>query len=251
MGTLVDLHDESRIRVLTLSDPGKLNAIGDDVRNQLAQEVAAAIADPVCRVIVITGAGEAFSSGGELASMPTEAHAIRARMGRLHDIVRMLAGAPQIIIAAVDGVAYGSGLSLAAAADVVVASDRARFGCTFGRVGLIPDVGFMWSVPRRIGVRRARLMVLQNSIIDAAEALEWGLADVPCPAGGALEHALEMASRIARTPMATLAAAKRLLTANHSTLDAVLDDELDCQVALLGTAEFDEARRAFLSRSKR
>jgi len=250
MGVTTESHGDARIRVLTLSNPGKLNAIDDEVRGELAREVASAAADATCRVIVITGADRAFSSGGELSGMPTEPDAIRRRMGTLHGIIRTLAEAPQIVIAAVDGVAFGSGLSLAAAADVVVAGNGARFGCTFGRVGLIPDVGFMWTVPRRIGVRRARLMVLQNAIIDAPEALHWGLADISSPEGGALEHAVELAARIARTPAATLASAKRMLTTTYSTLDAVLEDELSSQIELLGTVEFDEARRAFLSRSK-
>jgi len=246
-----DMHDESRIRVITLSDPARRNAIGDELRNGLAEAVAAATADAECRAIVITGANEAFSAGGELASMPTEPDAIRRRIGTLHEIVRQLVEARQVVISAVDGVAFGSGMSLAAAADLVIASERSTFGCTFGRVGLIPDVGFMWSVPRRIGLRRTRLMVFQNAVIEADAALEWGLVDLLSPAGGALELALENARRIIRTPAATLAAAKSMLMTNHPDVDAVLDDEMSRQIELLGTQEFAEAREAFLSRGRR
>ena len=245
-----EMYSDFKVRVITLSDPAKLNAIGDELRNGLAREVASATADAQCRSIIITGANEAFSTGGELAGMPTEPDAIRRRIGTLHEIVRILDKSPQVVIAAVDGVAFGSGLSLAAAADVVVASDRARFGCTFGRVGLIPDVGFMWSVPRRIGLRRTRLMVLQNAVIEAGVALEWGLADLSCSAGEALDCAMETAAQISRTPAVTLANAKRMLGQTYSTLDAVLEDELSRQVELLGTDEFAEARNKFLSRSK-
>jgi 2-(1,2-epoxy-1,2-dihydrophenyl)acetyl-CoA isomerase len=248
---VTDLHDDSRVRVITLSDPDKLNAIGDELRNGLATQVAAAAADARCRVIILTGANGAFSAGGELAGMPTDPAAIRRRIGTLHDIVRDLTNCPQIVISAVDGVAFGSGMSLAAAADVVVAGDGSRFGCTFGRVGLVPDVGFMWSVPRRIGARRARLMVLENAIVEASTALEWGLVDALCPAGSALEVALDRASKITRTPAATLANAKRMLATNFSSLDDVLDDELSRQIELLATAEFADARQKFLSRSQK
>jgi 2-(1,2-epoxy-1,2-dihydrophenyl)acetyl-CoA isomerase len=246
---VTDLRDDSRIRVLTLSDPAKLNAIGDELRNGLAEHLAAATADARCRVIIITGANEAFSAGGELGGMPTEPDAIRRRIGTLHEIVRMFVQCPQVVIAAVDGVAFGSGMSLAAAADVVIASERSRFGCTFGRVGLIPDVGFMWSVPRRIGARRARLMVLENAIIEADQGLDWGLVDVLCPAGDALDQALAKAAQITRTPAATVANAKRMLAANFADLDAVLEDELNRQIELLASEEFAAARDKFLSRA--
>lgn len=251
MSVTTDLHHDSTVRLITLSDPGKLNAIGDELRNELARQVASAIGDTSCRSIIITGANEAFSSGGELAGMPTEADAIRRRMGTLHEIMRMLVQGPQVVIAAVDGVAFGSGMSLAAAADVVVATDRSRFGCTFGRVGLIPDVGFMWSVPRRIGLRRTRLMVLQNAIVEAGVALDWGLADYPCPDGQAVNCALEKAAQIIRTPALTLASAKRMMARDFPTFDAVLDYEMDSQIELLGTDEFAAARKAFLSRHQR
>jgi 2-(1,2-epoxy-1,2-dihydrophenyl)acetyl-CoA isomerase len=246
-----DLCADGTVRVITLSDPDKLNAIGDELRAGLDREVAESVADTSCHAIVITGANAAFSAGGELAGMPTEGGAIRRRIGTLHGIVRRLAQTPQVVLAAVDGVAYGSGMSLAAVADIVVASDRAKFGCTFGRVGLIPDVGFMWSVPRRIGRRRARLMVLQNMVIDAEEALSWGLADIGCPLGTALGRAVEIATQIGRAPAATLAHAKRMLSADSPSLDTVLEDEMETQIELLGTKEFATARQKFLTRRQR
>jgi len=245
-----ELHSGSAVHVITLSDPAKLNAIGDELRAGLHSAVNAATSDAQCRVMVITGANEAFSAGGELSGMPTDPEAIRLRIGTLHGIVRALIECDQVVISAVDGVAFGSGMSFAAAADIVVASERARFGCTFGRVGLIPDVGWMWTVPRRIGLRRARLMVLQNEIIDADEALACGLADYSSSAGLALDRAIELATQVARTPAVTLANAKRMLGRSEPTLDAILQDELARQIELLGTAEFTEARNKFLSRKK-
>jgi 2-(1,2-epoxy-1,2-dihydrophenyl)acetyl-CoA isomerase len=224
--------------------------MGDTLRAGLDREVAAALADPICRAVVITGANDAFSAGGELSGMPTEADAIRRRIGTLQGIVRTLALSSKVVLAAVDGVAYGSGLSLAAVADIVVAGDQAKFGCTFGRVGLIPDLGFMWSVPRRIGRRRARLMVLQNLIITADEALRWGLADVGCPPGEALERALALAADIIKTPEATLGQAKRMLSAGPPDLDSILEDEMETQVKLLGSEDFAAARQKFLTRQR-
>lgn len=249
MNVTTDLHVDSGVRVITLNDPNKLNALGDELRAGLVREVASAVADTKCRAIVITGANGAFSAGGELSGMPTEAEAIRRRMGALHGVVRTLIKSPQVILAAVDGVAYGSGMSLAAAADVLVASDRAKFGCAFGRVGLIPDIGFMWSVPRRIGLSRTRLVVLQNMVVGANDALTWGLADVGCPPGAALERAVQMAVEICKTPALTLAHAKRMLLDSADDLDSVLERELALQIELLGTKDFAAARQKFLARS--
>jgi len=245
-----DLRVDSKVRVITISDPGKLNAIGDDIRNGLAQQVASATSDLNCTSIIITGANGAFSSGGELSGMPTESDAIHRRMGTMHEIIRMITLASQIVISAVDGVAFGSGMSLAAAADIVVASDQSKFGCSFGRVGLIPDVGFLWSVPRRIGSQRTRLIVLRNALIEADVALDWGLVDYLCPPGAALECALEKAAEIIRTPARTLANAKRMMARSFSSLDALLEAELECQIELLATEEFAAAREAFLARSQ-
>ena len=250
MSVTTELRNDSKVRVITISDPSKLNAIGDDLRNGLAQEIATATSDPNCKSIIITGANRAFSSGGELSGMPTEGDAIRRRMGTMHKIIRMITHGSQVVIAAVEGVAFGSGMSLAAAADVVVASDQSKFGCTFGRVGLIPDVGFLWSVPRRIGLQRTRLIALRNAVIEAELALEWGLVDYLCPTGTALDCALEKAAEIIRTPARTLASAKRMMATNYSSLDAVLEAEMECQIELLGSEEFAAARQAFLARSQ-
>jgi len=163
----------------------------------------------------------------------------------------MLAKDPRVVLAAVDGPAYGSGLSLAAAADVVVAGEGSTFGCTFGRVGLIPDLGFMWSVPRRIGVGRTRRMILQNAVVKADEAHDWGLVDVSCPAGQALEQATDLARRIVRTPAATLAHALRLLAVTAgASLEQTLEAEMAAQIELFARGEFADLRDEFLSRTR-
>lgn len=246
-----DISAEGSVRTITLSDPDRRNAIGDELRAGLHREVCAAVADEACRAIVLTGAAGAFSAGGELASMPTDEASIRRRLGTLQEIVTMLAGDPRVVLAAVDGPAYGSGLSLAAAADVVVAGEGATFGCTFGRVGLIPDLGFMWSVPRRIGVGRTRLMIVQNAVVKADEAHDWGLVDLLCPTGQALGRATELARRIVRTPAATLAHALRLLTVTSgASLEQTLEAEMTTQIELFARDEFAELRDEFISRTR-
>lgn len=249
MRDLTTKRDGGAIRVVTLSNVSKFNAISDELRSELIAAVSEATSDPECRAIILAGEGQAFCAGGDLSTMPTEPKAIKARMGEMHLIVRKLVNASQLVLSAVEGVALGSGMSLAACADIVVASEHAKFGCQFGRVALIPDVGYMWSVVRRIGMQKARVMALQNLAIDGAEALRWGLADFVCEGGEALEKAVALAREIITTPAATIAHSKGMLAEGIPSLEDVFQDELARQIELLASKEFSEARTKFLSRN--
>lgn len=169
-------------------------------------------------------------------------------MGELHRIAELLLAGPRPVVAAVEGAAYGSGLSMVAAADVVVAARDARFCAPFTKVGVAPDVGLLWSLPRRIGLGRARQMALFGDPIPADEAVRVGLVERLAEPGHAVALAVELAGQLAdRAPLA-LAATKRLVLAGAGPVEQVLAGESEEQQRLLGTVDFAEGRRAFFER---
>ena len=224
------------------------NALDDDTRRQLRKALLVA-AESECRAIVLTGKGGSFCAGGELKSMPAnDPYAIRQRMGEMHDIVKCIVSVGVPVIAAVEGFAYGSGLSIAAACDFVVAARDARFASTFGRVGLMPDCGILWSLPRRVGVGNTKRICLPNAEVDATEAYHMGLVDELVNKGGALAHALEFGFRLSLGAPLAIAATKRMMVGSLDVFEAFLEDELREQTALFGTQDFSNGRQAFLAK---
>lgn len=242
-------QDHDGVRVLTLNRPEMRNAIDIELRVDLADAFEGAMADPVVRAVVLTGAGGMFCSGGDISTMrrmgPEEAGP-RAELAQR--VIRAIWCGPKPVLAAVEGGAFGAGLSLAIACDRVVAADDARLAISFQRVGLAGDMGIFSSLPRRIGEARARQLLLLPRELTAKEALEIGLVDEAVPAGTALENALVDARRLASGPPLALAAVKRLL--RHSGADPVdvLDLEAAEQVALFGSADLGEGAQAFHER---
>ena len=236
--------------VLTLDSPATRNALSVEMRIVLRDHLRAAMADETVRVVVLTGAGGHFCSGGKLqpagpgADSP-DAHRTRTNMGIMHDVVRELVGAPKPVIAAVEGYAFGAGLSLASACDLIVAADGAKFCAAFGRVGLMADGGLLWTLTRRVGAGRARDLLLTARIVEAAEAARIGLADRAAPAGAALKAAGALAAEIAALAPLPLAATKQALANGADTLEGVLATEADVQARLTYTADYLEGRAAF------
>ena len=134
--------------------------------------------DDGCRAIVIAGAGACFSAGADLKEPIRDAADRRHRLNLLHQVVRLIVTGPKPVIAAVDGAAYGAGFSFAAACDLVVATRQAQFGAAFGRIGLMPDAGLLWSLPQRVGFGLARELVFTGRPVDGEEAKAVGIADV-------------------------------------------------------------------------
>ena len=233
---------------ITITNPVARNALDDETRRALLGALYDAMDAPAgeCRAVVLTGEGSTFCAGGDLRSMSTDDRpAIAARMGELHRIADLLLRGPRPVVAAVEGAAYGSGLSMVAASDVVVAASDARFCAPFTRVGVAPDVGVLWALPRRVGMGRAREMALLAEPVGAGEAAAMGLVDRLVAPGEALAAALDVARKLAaRAPLA-VAATKRMLVESAGPLEAVLAAELEEQARLLGSADFAEGRTAF------
>lgn len=235
------------VAVVTLNRPDKRNAIDIPLRLALADAIEAADRDASVRAVVLTGAGTTFCSGGDISTMermaPQEA---LERVQLAQRVIRAIWGTGKPVIAAVEGSAFGAGTALAAACDRVVAARDARFATTFTAVGLAGDMGAYVSLPTRVGVARARQMLMLPKPIDAQEALSIGLVDALAEPGAALDAALADATRLAAGPADALAVIKSLLeVAPGLSPFNVLDREAAHQAALFGSDDFAEGIAAF------
>jgi enoyl-CoA hydratase/carnithine racemase len=231
--------------VLELNDPGRRNPLTVELRSLLKDAVLAASNDPDCRAVIITGSGGNFCSGGDISTMSADAAANRGRMDALADLVTAIGECSKPVLAAVEGFAYGGGFSLALACDYIVASSSAQFCAAFGRVGLGPDGGATWLLPRTIGLQRARRMLLFGEPVDAALAVQWGLVAETCKQGSAIDVALDRARILAERSAASTQATKSLLRGRYSDVSEVLAAEGDTAVSLMSGPDFAEAVAAF------
>lgn len=246
---LVTASVSGAVSLVTLNDPERRNPLSPALRDALLDTLETALDDHAVRAVILAGAGGSFCAGGDIASM----HALdresgRARIERSQALIRAIVTARKPVIAAVEGVAAGAGLSLAAACDVVVAASDARFMAAFGQIGLMPDLGALWSVPARTGLGAARRLLMLGDAVDGAEAVEIGLADRLAPPGETLTVATAEARRLADAPPLALAAMKRVLAAHPQPLEAVLHAEAGHQAGLFASDDLREGLAAFRDR---
>jgi 2-(1,2-epoxy-1,2-dihydrophenyl)acetyl-CoA isomerase len=250
-GPNVIVQNQGPVTVLTLSYPEKRNALAMPLREMLSEALREALASDDCRVIVLTGQGEHFSSGGDITGFDgVDAINGRQRMQRTHEMVRLVMRGEKPVIAAVEGHAAGAGLCLAADCDIVVASSAAKFTCSFNRIGLLPDLGGLWSIPARMGLGRAKMMMLTGRTLEATAAQAQGLVEEVCEPGQALATAVALAHEIAQTAPLTNGLTKAALSNGSMSIDALLTLEVDLQGLLFGTQDFQEGRAAFLEKRK-
>lgn len=245
------IEKEDRVTVLKLNYPQKRNALSMALREKLGQALSEALADEQCRAIVLTGVGDHFCSGGDISGFDgVNAINGRTRMQKTHQMVRLIINSEKPVIAAVEGHAAGAGMCVAANCDIVVASTEAKFTCSFNKIGLLPDLGGLWSIPQRMGLGRAKLLMMTGRVIDATNAQTQGLVEELCAPGKALETALKMAHEIAQTAPLTNGFVKAALSRGPMTLEELLALETDMQGLLFGTEDFQEGRTAFLEKRK-
>jgi 2-(1,2-epoxy-1,2-dihydrophenyl)acetyl-CoA isomerase len=240
------------VATLTLNRPEVRNALNMTMRRDL--EVALAQLDEArdVRVVVVRGAGEHFCAGGDVKLMrdhPMTAAEGQSRVEAINRAILALARLRVPTIAMVDGAAAGAGCNLALACDLVVASDRARFGELFARIGLIPDAGGTFFLPRRVGLARAKELVFTADMIDAREAERVGLVNRVVPAAALEAETYALARRIADGPPRVLAAAKALLDrASGLDLQSALHWEALTQGEMIAAADHREGLRAFFEK---
>lgn len=246
---------EHGVATITLNRPAKLNAFAGDMRERLVSALDRVAGEASARVLVITGAGRGFCSGGDVAHMvalkrdqaPFEALAPLLESGR--DVITRLAALPIPTLAAVNGVAAGAGCNLALACDLRLASDEARFGETFVRIGLHVDWGGAHHLPRLVGLGRALDLAWTGRLIDAEEAHRMGLVERVWPASEFDREWRAYARRLADAPATSVRAAKRTLRAAASrTLEQTLSAEVAAQAACWASADSAEGLAAFVEK---
>lgn len=254
MSTLVRIEDlRPGVRVVTLDDPDRRNALSKQMVADLVEALRAADVAEDVRVIVLTGANGFFCSGGDVGGMggPSTPAAIRLAMkGGIQQIPRVLASLDTPLIAAVDGPAVGAGLDLALGCDIRLMSDRSRLSTGFVRVGLVAADGGAWLLPRLIGTERALELLWTGEFVDAERAERLGLVSRVLPADELQAGALALAERIAAGPPLAISLIKRLVREGAtSTLDASL--ELAASQAGIVAVSWDHAEGVQAFRDKR
>lgn len=237
------------VAVLTLNDPERLNPLSDPMRAGLLSEVEAALADDGIRALVITGAGRHFSAGADIRQLglpggPDPARS-RRRLGPLHRLIELIVAGPKPVVAAVEGAAFGAGLSIASACDWLVAGEGARFGAAFGKIGLTADCGLTWSLPQRVGRSAARDMLFTGRPVLLDEAVSVGLVDQAVGNGGALDAAILHAARYREVAPLSIAAMKSAFALGGGPLSTTLALELQQQPMLSMTEDHSEGVAAF------
>lgn len=220
-----------RIARIVFDQPGKKNAINAPGWELLAKALADFEADSAARVLILTGAGDEFCSGADLGGGITgSAESVASKLREVGDIIARLHTMPKPTLAVVPGVAAGVGLSLALCCDVLVAADRARFGAVYSRVGLTPDGGASWLLPRLVGAARAKELVLTGRVIDASEADRIGLVNRVVPTEDLVTTGHDLAEQLAACSPIVAAESLALLDESWTrTFDEALAAEVDAQ----------------------
>lgn len=241
---------------LTLNRPEQSNALNAELLEQLLEIVGRLHGDREVRVVLLTGAGKHFCGGGDVVEFASKGEQLPEHLVVLTEqLGRIAAGLVKLdvpVVAAIQGAATGGGgLGLACAADIVVAGESAKFMVAATRVGMAPDAGMTFTLPRLVGLRAALDLALTNPLLSAAEAKELGLIGRVVPDEDLAEEALKLATKLARGPRDSQAETKRLMWAGAgAAFDAVLDDEAATVSRLSGSADSREGLAAVIERRR-
>jgi enoyl-CoA hydratase/carnithine racemase len=245
---------------VSFNRPEKKNALNATNWQDLDDVLREVSTSPDVRALLLTGEGGNFSSGADLgggasgerkmsALTGREAQPLIHEMRHVGDIINRVHRLPIPTVAAVDGVAVGVSLGLALACDLIIASDRARFSEVFVKRGLSLDGGSSWTLPRQIGLRRAKRMAMFGEMIGAEEALSWGLVNEVVPADQLQAMGREWGHRLANGPTTSLSLIKRLLDGSGSlTFEEAVEEESRAQHVAYTTDDMREGVRAFIER---
>lgn len=234
------------VAVVTLDDPARRNVLDAVLRDRLRATLSGLAKDPGVGAIVLTGAGDCFSAGGDLASMPPETRddALR-RMSGVAALLREMTQLDKPVVAAVRGPAAGVAVGLVCACDVVVAGEGGRFLLPFTRLGLMPDGGLVHLLAGRVGTARARRLLLEAAVFGVQDARDFGLVDEVVADEDVLAAAISRAGELARRASLAVAAVKQAFRVASGDLEDALAFEGSRQPRLFETTDFLEGRKAF------
>ncbi len=249
------LAKDNGLATITLNAPDKLNAVSRKMIAEIKTCWEELAADTSVRAVLLTGAGRGFCAGADLADPDREASATADSGAALdkyfNPTIRAMRALPKPIVSAVNGVAAGVGMSFALASDIAIAGKSASFLQAFARIGLLPDGGSTWFLPRLVGEQRARALAMLAPQISAQQAKDWGLIWDVVEDAELMKTATDLARRLADGPTMALSRIKEALgQASGNTLSQQLDVERDFQRELGRSGDFKEGVAAFLAKRK-
>jgi len=250
----IKVENDSGIVTLTLNRPEKLNAFAGRMRRDLAETLEHAGADAAVRVVVLTGAGRAFCTGADVKYMNElmergDAEEFRRLLGAGRRVLTAIRQMLKPVIASVNGPAYGAGFNLALACDIRLASETATFSQSFVKVGLHPDWGGSYFLPRAVPSNIACEMFFLGEPVDAARAYHFGLVNRVHPEGELRAETRRLAERLRDAPHTSIAAAKRAVYLSEGeSLERMLQYETEAQIQCFHSRDARERVRAFLER---
>jgi len=253
MESSIKLKKDESILTITLNIPEKLNNLNLVMREELYMALLEAEKDEDVRVIVITGEGRGFCSGGDISSMDKEFTPAegRARMLSVHRLIRCIYRMNKFVIAAVNGPAVGAGCNLALACDFIIAAEEATFAEPFGRLGLIPDLGGLYFLPRRVGMAKAKELIFTWQTLNGHEAERIGLVNRVVPLSELFVEVKKLAHKLLRGSALANGLSKIIINKSfESTLDQVLEEEAYAQALCFMSEDFKEGVRAFLEKRR-
>lgn len=242
------------VATIQMNNPKAMNALEDELSAELLSAYKDVVADPEVGAVILTGAEKAFCAGGDLKRLNEgfpSAEAGYDYMRSFREMVTTFMNIPKPTIAAVNGFAVGAGFCIAMQADMILASDKAKFGMAFANVGLIPDLAGLYTLPRLVGLQRAKELVYTARTIGAEEAKEMGIVNRVIPHEELLPEAEKLAAKLAKGPRVALRMAKAVMNDSiNMTLEQLLDLEPHAQSICFQSEDHKIGVRAFFDKEK-
>lgn len=246
-------EEREGVAILTFNNPESRNPLTEETKTEMISALGAVAEADELRALVITGQGAAFCAGGDVKKIGKELtpEDIREVMQKSQQLLKGLINLEKPVIAAVNGDAFGMGCNLVLATDLAIASDKARFSQAFVKLGLTPDFGALYFLPRFVGLWKSKELAYLGNVISAHEAERIGLVYKVVPHEELEKETMDLAGRLARMPTKAIGRAKRVLNqAFNMTLAEVLSEEIGTQIYLSQTEDHREGMRAFLEKRK-